>query len=405
VSFAWILASAVSLLLGAALMGWPGEIAGFLGGLPSNRPPTASQAGAALVPSDGAPELVRVTAAAVALADDTIRQHRSPPDTVLHVVLQEDPETPWAVRCDPGQASDDWVGIYFGRVVVVRRRSEGPGNRRPGRAIRFPASTPVALGFLGGRPRDVRRSGGVVSWKLWAGVGPRFGPGPREATMKPRAWVCWSSGKDSAWALHTVRRAQALDVVGLLTTVTEPYARVSMHGVREEVLAAQAAAAGLPLVRAKIPAPCPNEVYERAMAEALVAARRQGVTHMVFGDLYLDDVRRYRERQLAGTGIEPVFPLWQQPTAALAEAMIDAGLEAYVTCLDPRRMPRTLAGRRFDRQLLAALPPGADPCAENGEFHTCTVAGPMFEQRIPTVLGPTVERDGFVFTDICLQVD
>lgn len=223
--------------------------------------------------------------------------------------------------------------------------------------------------------------------------------------MKPRAWVCWSSGKDSAWALHVIRCGAEFDVTGLLTTVTEPYARVSMHGVREELLAAQAASAGLPLVQVKIPAPCPNEVYEQAMGEAVAAARRQGVTHMIFGDLYLDDVRQYRQRQLSGTGIEPVFPLWQRPTRELAEEMIDAGLEAYVTCLDPRRLPRELAGRRFDRELLAALPPGTDPCAENGEFHTCAVAGPMFHRRIPAVLGATVERDGFVFTDLSLRAE
>lgn len=221
--------------------------------------------------------------------------------------------------------------------------------------------------------------------------------------MKPGAWVCWSSGKDSAWALHVARCSGAYEVVGLLTTITEPYARVSMHGVREELLAAQAAAVGLPLVQVKIPAPCSNEIYERAMCEAVAEARRQGVGHMIFGDLYLDDVRRYRERQLAGTGIEPLFPLWQKPTRPLAEEMIDAGLEAYVACLDPRRVPRALAGRRFDRELLAALPAGADPCAENGEFHTCAVAGPMFHRPIPVTLGPTVEREGFVFTDICLR--
>jgi uncharacterized protein (TIGR00290 family) len=227
----------------------------------------------------------------------------------------------------------------------------------------------------------------------------------RNTSMKPRAWVSWSSGKDSAWALHVVRCRGDLDVVGLLTTVTQPYARVSMHAVREEVLAAQAASIGLPLVRVQIPDPCPNEAYEAAMGRAVAEARRQGVTHMIFGDLYLDDVRQYRERRLAGTGIEPVFPLWQRPTLPLAEEMIDAGLEAYVTCLDPRRLPRELASRRFDRQLLAALPPGTDPCAENGEFHTCAVAGPMFQHRIPAIVGATVERDGFVFTDLSLRAE
>jgi uncharacterized protein (TIGR00290 family) len=221
--------------------------------------------------------------------------------------------------------------------------------------------------------------------------------------MKPKAWVCWSSGKDSAWALHVARCGGEFEVVGLLTTVTEAYGRVSMHGVREELLAAQAAAAGLPLLTVKIPAPCSNEIYQQVMAEAVANARRQGVTHMIFGDLFLDDVRQYRERQLAGSGLEPVFPLWKKPTRALAEEMIDAGVEAYIACLDPRRVPRELAGRRFDRDLLAALPSEADPCAENGEFHTCVVAGPMFHRPISVTVGPTVERDGFVFTDIGLR--
>jgi uncharacterized protein (TIGR00290 family) len=221
--------------------------------------------------------------------------------------------------------------------------------------------------------------------------------------MKPHAWVCWSSGKDSAWALHAVRSGTDFDVRGLLTTVTKPHTRVSIHGVREEVLAAQAAAVGLPLMRVWIPAFCQSAPYERAMHEAFVEAHRQGVTHIVFGDLYADEMRQYREHQLAGTGIEPVFPLWKRPTAQLAAEMIDAGLEAYVVCLDPWRMPHHLAGRRFDHQLLAALPPGTDPCGENGEFHTCAVGGPMFQHRLAAVLGPTVAVDGCVFTDIRVE--
>ena len=217
---------------------------------------------------------------------------------------------------------------------------------------------------------------------------------------RSRAWLCWSSGKDSAWALHVVRGRGEVDVVGLLTTVTEPYDRVSMHGVRTEVLAAQARAAGLPLDRVPIPAPCPNDVYEAAMGRALDRATRQGVTHMVFGDLFLEDVREYREKQLSGTGITPLFPLWQQPTRRLAEEMIAAGLVAHVTCLDPRKMPRQLAGSLYDRQFLARLPDGVDPCAENGEFHTCVSAGPMFSEPVPVEVGETVERDGFVFTDV-----
>lgn len=194
-----------------------------------------------------------------------------------------------------------------------------------------------------------------------------------------------------------------MDVVGLLTTVTEPYARVSMHGVREEILRAQAEAAGLPLLRVAIPAPCPNEVYEQAMATAVEEARRQGVTQMVFGDLFLDDVRAYRERQLMGTGIIPVFPLWLRPTRQLAEEMISAGLVAYVTCLDPKKVPAELAGRRFDREFLGRLAAEVDPCAERGEFHTCVTAGPMFTHPIAVEAGETVERDGFVFADLILK--
>lgn len=219
---------------------------------------------------------------------------------------------------------------------------------------------------------------------------------------KPRAWICWSSGKDSAWALHVARQQSEVDVVGLLTTVTEPYERVSMHAVRDEVLAAQAEATGLPLHRVLIPAPCPNEVYAEKMREAIAEAKRQDITHMIFGDLYLEDVRQYREEQLASTGMTPLFPLWGRPTDALAREMIAGGLVAYVTSLDPRKMPRELAGARFDADLLARLPAGVDPCAENGEFHTCVVAGPMFRHPIAVAVGKTVEREGFVFTDVTL---
>ncbi len=217
---------------------------------------------------------------------------------------------------------------------------------------------------------------------------------------KPRAWLAWSSGKDSAWALHTARQEGEVEIVGLLTTVTEPLKRVSMHGVRVELLEAQAVAAGLPLVVVPIPAPCPNEVYERAMSRAVQQARQAGVTRMVFGDLFLADIRAYRQERLAGTGVEPVFPLWGRPTAELAEEMIDGGLVAHVTCLDPRKVPRELAGHRFDRSFLASLPAGTDPCAENGEFHTCVTAGPMFDRPIPVAVGQVIDRDGLVFADL-----
>ena len=220
--------------------------------------------------------------------------------------------------------------------------------------------------------------------------------------MKLRAWLCWSSGKDSAWTLHVTRRQNDVDVVGLLTVVTEPYARTSMHGVREDVLAAQAEAVGLPLVRVPIPAVCSDEVYQDAMRGALDEAKSQGVEQMIFGDLFLEDVRAYRERQLAGTGIAAGFPLWKLPTAELAREMIAAGLVAHIASLDPKKVSRELAGHPFDEELLARLPAEADPCAERGEFHTCVSAGPMFAHSIPVEVGKTVERDGFVFTDLKL---
>lgn len=225
------------------------------------------------------------------------------------------------------------------------------------------------------------------------------GPPP---SRKAKAVVSWSSGKDAALALYETVRTGELEVVGLLTTITENFDRVSMHGVRREVLAAQARAAGLPLVPVTIPFPCPNEAYERAMTEALVRLRADGVTSVVFGDLYLQDVRDYRVERLRGTGIEAVFPLWGRPTAALARTMIASGIEATLVCVDPRKLPRSFAGRRFDEALLAELPTGTDPCGENGEFHTCVTGGPMFRRPIETTPGPVVERDGFVFADLAL---
>lgn len=222
-------------------------------------------------------------------------------------------------------------------------------------------------------------------------------------TARPKAWVAWSSGKDAAWALHVARQAGELDIIGLLTTITAPYDRVSMHGVRRELVEAQARAAGLPLHKVLIPAPCSNEAYEAAMAQAMAAAKSLGVSCMVFGDLFLEDVRRYREEKLAPTGIRPVFPLWGIDTRALAREMIAAGLRAHVTCLDPRKLPRALAGRPFDQAFLDALPDGVDPCAERGEFHTFACAGPVFAQPVPVRVGETVEREGFVFTDLLCE--
>jgi uncharacterized protein (TIGR00290 family) len=215
--------------------------------------------------------------------------------------------------------------------------------------------------------------------------------------------VSWSSGKDSAWMLHVLRSEGIGTPAALLTTMNEVADRVAMHAVRSEVLRAQADAAGLPLVAVPIPSPCPNDVYEARMAAAVSTATANGFTHVAFGDLFLEDVRRYRESRLAGTGLTPIFPLWGRPTATLARDMLAGGLEAYITCVDPRVLPASLAGRRYDAALLSALPEGTDPCGERGEFHTCAVAGPMFSKRIDVRVGETVERDGFVFADLSLK--
>jgi uncharacterized protein (TIGR00290 family) len=217
---------------------------------------------------------------------------------------------------------------------------------------------------------------------------------------RPKALVAWSSGKDSAWALHEARRAGEVEVVGLLTTVTSEFGRVSMHAVREALLEAQAEAVGLPCRTIGIPFPCVNEVYERRMETALGEARAEGVTRVVFGDLFLADVRAYRESRMAGSGIEPLFPLWGRDTAALAREMLAAGLRATLTCVDPRRLDRSFAGRAFDAALLGDLPPGVDPCGENGEFHTFAWDGPMFRRPVEVAIGEVVERDGFVFSDL-----
>jgi uncharacterized protein (TIGR00290 family) len=217
---------------------------------------------------------------------------------------------------------------------------------------------------------------------------------------RQKALIAWSSGKDSAWALHVVRQTGEFDVTGALTTVTDGFGRVSMHGVREGLLQAQLAAAGLAPIIVRIPYPCPNEVYERAMAAAMQDAKACGVTHVIFGDLFLRDVRAYRERQLAGSGIAPVFPLWQRPTAALAREMIAAGVEAHLAVVDLKKLPAAFAGRRFDGALLEALPAGGDPCGENGEFHSFVSAGPMLARKIAVSVGETVERDGFAFADL-----
>lgn len=217
-----------------------------------------------------------------------------------------------------------------------------------------------------------------------------------------RAMISWSSGKDSAFALHEIRKAGMFDVVGALTTVTETFGRVSIHGVREEIFRAQLDAAGLPPLVVPIPYPCPNDVYEQRMTEALAQARADGVTHMIFGDLFLEDIRAYREEKLAGTGITPVFPLWRRPTAQLARDMIAGGMETFLATVDLAKLPASFAGRRFNAELLADLPDDVDPCGENGEFHTCVTAGPMFRHSLPVSPGEVVTRDGYAYCDLLL---
>lgn len=217
-----------------------------------------------------------------------------------------------------------------------------------------------------------------------------------------RAWLSWSSGKDCAWALHVLRQQGDVEVVGLVTSTNEAFDRVAMHGVRRALVEAQAAAAGLPLDIVPLPWPCSNDVYEAKMGGAFARARESGVTHVAFGDLFLEDVRDYRIRQLAGTGLEPLFPLWgtAHDTPALARTMMATGLRAVVTCVDPRQCPEAIAGRLWDETLLADLPATVDPCGERGEFHTFCTDAPAFSHPVNVVAGEVVMRDGFCFADV-----
>lgn len=215
-----------------------------------------------------------------------------------------------------------------------------------------------------------------------------------------RVLLSWSSGKDSAWTLHVLRHTPGVEVAALLTTFNSAVDRVAMHAVRRALVDAQAEAAGLPLWSVPIPSPCPNEIYEERMREATTRARAEGFTHIAFGDLFLEDVRRYREERLSGTGLDPLFPLWNIPTPALARDMLAAGLGAALTCVDPKQLDRRFAGRDYDALLLSELPESVDPCGERGEFHTFCHAGPMFRCPIPVRTGEIVERDGFVFSDV-----
>lgn len=222
---------------------------------------------------------------------------------------------------------------------------------------------------------------------------------------RKKVLLSWSSGKDSAWALHELRQQSRLMVVGLIATINEQFDRVAMHAVRTTLLQQQAESVGLPLRLVRLPFPCSNEVYEERMSALICAAQAEGIEGIAFGDLFLADVRQYRERMMEGTGIAPLFPLWGRPTHELAREMIAGGLRAQITCIDPRILPAALAGREYNSDFLDALPPGVDPCGENGEFHSFAFDGPMFSHPVAFSVGETVERDGFIFTDLLPMFD
>lgn len=221
--------------------------------------------------------------------------------------------------------------------------------------------------------------------------------------MRKNTWLSWSSGKDSAWALHVLRQSDEYEVTGLFTTINTAFERVAMHAVRVALLRQQAQAVGLPLYLIEIPYPCTNEQYAAAMTALVASAQAEGVRCMAFGDLYLEDVRRYREERMQGTGIEPVFPLWGKPTRPLLQEMLANGVRACLTCVDPRVLPAEFAGRELTAELLARMPDHIDPCGENGEFHTFVFDGPMFAQPLDIEMGEVVTRDGFVFADCWLR--
>jgi len=220
---------------------------------------------------------------------------------------------------------------------------------------------------------------------------------------EPKAILSWSSGKDSAMALYRTRASKQFEVVCLLTTLSQPFRRVSMHGVREELLDRQAESLGIPLEKVLIPYPCPNAVYEEKMRNTLSLWKERGVTHVIFGDLFLEDIRRYREANLSQLDLTPVFPVWGTDTVSLAREMLEVGFRAILTCVDPRKLDGKFAGRKFDSSLLEDLPPTVDPCGENGEFHTFVYDGPIFRESIPVEIGQSVLRDGFQFADVLLK--
>jgi uncharacterized protein (TIGR00290 family) len=221
--------------------------------------------------------------------------------------------------------------------------------------------------------------------------------------MPKKTWLSWSSGKDSAWTLQELRKSAEYEVAGLFTTINGGFNRVAMHGVRAELLRLQAQAIGLPLYPIEIPYPCSDEQYDYAMTDFVMRARSEGVRCMAFGDLFLRDVRRYREERMQGTGIETVFPLWGKPVRPLLDEMLAGGLRACLTCVDPRVLPAEFAGRELTPELVESMPPNIDPGGENGEFHTFVFDGPMFAQPLDVEVGDVVERDGFVFADCRLR--
>lgn len=218
--------------------------------------------------------------------------------------------------------------------------------------------------------------------------------------MRKKTLLSWSSGKDSAWALYVLRQNSAVEVVGLFSVLNERFNRVSMHSTRADLLHRQAEAAGLPLHTINLPDPCTNEQCNAIMGEFVAEVAAKGTEYIAFGDLFLEDVRQYREKQLKGTGIDPLFPLWRVPTVELAERMLAAGLEAYISSVDLKKLPASFAGRRWSRDLLKELPAGVDLCGENGEIHTIVVDGPMFEERIEVEVGEVVQRNGFAYADV-----
>ena len=225
----------------------------------------------------------------------------------------------------------------------------------------------------------------------------------KRTNTKTRTLLSWSSGKDSAWALHILQQSNDIEVIGLFTTINRVHRRVAMHAVSDRMLRAQARAIGLPLQELKIPYPCSDAEYAGVMERFLAEATTQGIKKIAFGDLALEDIRRYREEKMRHTGIEPLFPIWGTPTNVLSKKLIEAGFRMIVTCIDPRSVPRKLIGREYDELFLEELPEGVDPCGENGEFHTFVFDGPIFKEPLQVRPGRIVERDGFTFTDVLLK--